>query len=72
MKVLNITAIISIDKIANSDTALEEYSVKVEQYAAEVGKFLADANNQFANKDDALVATVFAKTIDSTSKTILR
>lgn len=102
VKVLNTTAMKSIDKIANSDTALEEYSVKVEQYAAEVGKLLADANNQFANKDDALVAmdkienissqsivlakTVaylsshqgdnmsdsYAKTLDSTSKTILR
>lgn len=36
VKVLNTTAMSSIDKLANSDTKLEEYSQKLEKYETQM------------------------------------
>ncbi len=55
-KVLNTMAMESLQKIATSDEALEEYSQKVEALSQELGELLKSTNSEFASKDDALVA----------------
>lgn len=56
VKVLNTTAMSSIDKLANSDAQLEAYGQKLEKYEAQMSQMMGDIQKDFVSKDDALVA----------------
>ncbi|MBL1243289.1 MAG: hypothetical protein COA39_002650 [Sulfurimonas sp.] len=67
VKVLNTTAMSSIDKLANSDTKLEEYSQKLDKYETQMSELMGDIQNNFASKDDALVAMDKVENLSSQS-----